>query len=111
MNCFKNVLAYKIEKPDSLFNFYEIFFDNVQILTFNFDLMMIMNWLGDSILHSCGYIITGVIFISINFLQFILIFQFDFLEYNQNNKYTIWKFLHLLSIYILIYIREIFFIY
>ena len=101
MNCFKNVLAYKIEKPNSLFNFYEIFFDNAQILTFNFDLMMIMNWLGDNFLQSCGFIITGIIFISINFLQFILIFQFNFLEYNQNNKYSLWKFLHLLSIYIL----------
>ena len=104
MNCFKNVLAYKIEKPDSLFNFYEIFFDNVQILTFNFDLMMIMNWLGDNFLQSCGYIVTGIIFISINFLQFILIFQFNFLDYNQNNKYSLWKFLHLLSIYILNFI-------
>ena len=54
INCIKEVFTHRIEDPDSLFNFYKIFFDKISILTFNFDLIMIMNWLGDSVLFSLG---------------------------------------------------------
>ena len=30
--------------------------------------------------------------------------NFDFLEYNENNKYGLWKFIHLLVIYLIIFI-------
>mgnify|MGYP007102011556 CR=1 FL=1 len=103
-NCIKEVFTHKIEEPNSLFNFYEIFFNKIDILNFNFELIMIMNWLGERILYSCGLIITMIIFIGINSLHFILLLNFDFLEYNENNKYGIWKFVHLSLIYILLFV-------
>ena len=63
-----------------------------------------MNWLGDRLLFSCGFIVTIIIFLGINSLFFILLYNFDFLDYNENNKYGIWKFLHLLLIYIIFFI-------
>ena len=104
INCIKEVFTHRIEDPDSLFNFYKIFFDKISILTFNFDLIMIMNWLGDSVLFSLGFEITTVIFSGVNLIFFILIWNFDFIDYNENNKYGFWKFVYLLLIYISIFI-------
>ena len=103
-NCVKNISTGKIEEPNSLFNFYEIFFREVNSLSFNFDLFMTMSWFGDRLLQSCGFITSCILFIIINCAHFILIFNFQFLEFTENNKYTIWKFLHLISIYILLFI-------
>ena len=104
LNCIKELFTDKIEEPDSLFNFYEIIFQNSKILTINFDLIMIMNFLGNRMLYSWGFIITSFIFIFINCAFFILLYNFNFIEYNENNKYSIWKFLYLIGLYILIFI-------
>ena len=104
LNCIKEALTDKVEEPNSLFNFYELFFNQSNILAFNLDLFMIMNWLGDRFLQSAGFIITSIIFFIINCIFFILLYNFDFLDYNENNKYTIWKFLHLVSLYIVLFI-------
>jgi len=104
LNCIKEIFTDKIEDPDSLFNFYEIFFQNTKILTFNFDLIMIMNFLGNRMLISWGFTITSFIFIVINYVFFILLYNFNFIEYNENNKYSILKFLYLIGLYILIFI-------
>ena len=104
INCIKEIFTHRIEDPDSLFNFYEIFFSNINILKFDFDLIMIMNWLGDSLLYYCGFGISTLIFSSINAIFYVLLTNFDFLDYNENNKYGIWKFIHLLLIYITIFI-------
>ena len=104
LNCIEEFFTDKIEEPDSLFNFYEIFFHNSKILTFNFDLIMIMNFLGNRMLYSWGFTITSLIFIVINCVFFILLYNFNFIEYNENNKYSILKFLYLIGLYILIFI-------
>ena len=104
LNYIKELFTDKIEEPDSLFNFYEIIFQNSKILTINFDLIMIMNFLGNRMLYSWGFTITSFIFIFINCAFFILLYNFNFIEYNENNKYSIWKFLYLIGLYILIFI-------
>ena len=104
INCVKEIFTHRIEDPNSLFNFYGIFFERITVLNFDFNLIMIMNWLGDRLLFSCGFIVTIIIFLGINSLFFILLYNFDFLDYNENNKYGIWKFLHLLLIYIIFFI-------
>ena len=104
VNCIGEIFTHRIEDPNSLFNFYEIFFDKINVLNFNFDLIMIMNWLGDRLLYSCGFMVTIIIFIGINIVHFILILNFDFLDYNENNKYGFWKFVLLLLCYILIFL-------
>ena len=103
-NCITEVFTHKIEDPDSLFNFYDIFFDEVNTLNLDFDLMMIMNWLGNKILDSCGFIFTIILFIIINLGYFIMLFNFDFIHYNENNKYNGLKFLQLILCYIMIFI-------
>ena len=104
MNIIKEAFTHKIEDPDSLLNFYEMFFNRINILNFDFNLLMIMNWLGDNILYSLGFYATLIIFIVANTIFFILLLNFDFRDYNENNKYGIWKFVHLLSIYIVIFV-------
>ena len=103
-NIIKEAFTHKIEDPDSLFNFYEMFFNRINILNFDFNLLMIMNWLGDNILFSLWFYGTIIIFIIANTIFFILLLNFDFRDYNENNKYGIWKFVHLLFIYIVIFV-------
>ena len=91
INCVKEAFTHKIEEPNSLFNFYELFFNNIKNLHFDFALIMLMNWLGDNLINSCK--IYGVIpFWFINGGFFSLIYFFNFLEYNENNKYNFGKF-------------------
>jgi len=104
LNCIKEVFTHKIDEPDSIFNFYQIYFENAKKFNFDFDLMMIMNWLGDKILERIGFIKTCFAFIGINSIHFILFLNFNFIEYNINNKYSIWKFLHLVLCYFMIFI-------
>ena len=104
LNCIKEAFTHKIDEPDSLFNFYKIYFENAKKFNFDFDLMMIMNWLGDKILESIGFIYTCFVFIGINSIYFILFLNFNFIEYNINNKYSIWKFLLLILIYLIIFV-------
>ena len=103
-NSIAEVLTYKVEDPNSLFNYYEIFFDKINTLNLSFDLMMIMNWFGDRLLDCCRFIPTCIFFMIINFGYFVMLFNFDFLEYTENNKYSIWKFLHLIACYLILFI-------
>jgi len=104
LNCIMETFTTKIEDPNSLFNFYRIFFDNVNTLNIKFDLMMIMNWLGYRILDSFGFLFTSIAFILINLGLFVALYNFNFLEVNENNKYSLWKFIQLISCYLLIFI-------
>ena len=104
LNYVKKIFTYKVENPNSLFNFYDIFYNELNALNLDFDLMMIMNWLGNTVLRSCGFIITTILFIVVNSVYFIISYNFDFIKYNENNKYTIWQFLLLLLCYIIIFI-------
>ena len=104
LNYIYEVFTYKVEDPNSLFNFYQIFFNKLNTLNFDFDLIMIMNWLGYRFLGSCGFIPTVAIFTFINFGFFIALYNFNFLEFNENNKYDILKFIELVLIYVLSFI-------
>ena len=103
-NCIKEIFTYKVEDPDKLFNFYDIFFEEVNMLNLDFDLMMIMNWLGSHFLDTCGFVATTIIFIIVNFGYFVMLYNFDFIKYNEDNKYNFWKFMQLLLCYIVIFI-------
>ena len=103
-NCIKKFFTTKIEKPDELFNFYDIFFDRVNTLSLDFDLMMIMNWLGHRTLNSCGFMFSIILFFIINFGYFIMMYNFDFLKYNEYNKYNFLKIIQLLLCYLVIFI-------
>ena len=37
-------------------------------------------------------------------LNFVMLYNFDFINYNENNKYSLWKFVQLLLCYIVIFI-------
>ena len=104
LNCIKEVFTDKVEDPNSLFNFYHIFFDKNNTLNLNFDLIMIMNWIGYRFLCSWGFIATVSIFTLINFGFFIALYNFNFLEFNENNKFGIFKFIELILIYLLLFI-------
>ena len=104
LNCVKEIFTTKIDDPNSLFNFYQIFFDNANTLNIKFDLMMIMNWLGYRILDSFGFFFTSITFCLINLGLFVALYNFNFLEFNENNKYDIWKFIQLVSCYLLLFV-------
>ena len=103
-NCVKKVLTPKVKNPDELFNFYRIYLEKSKKLYLDFDLMMIMNWLGDKILESFGFISSSFIFIVINSINYILLSNFNFVDYNRSNKYSFIKFLQLAFIYIMLFI-------
>ena len=103
-NSLLNIFAPKIEDSDSLYNYYSIFFKNAVTPSFNFDLMMIMNFLGDIILQSCGFRKTSILFFIINLISFTFIFIFNFIKYNEVGKYNLSQIICLILIYALLFI-------
>ena len=103
-NSLVNIFEPKIEEPDSLFNYYSIFFKNSIIPSFNFDLMMIMNFLGDICLQSCGFRQTSISFFIINLISFLFIYIFNFIKYKEVGKYSLGQIICLILIYALFYI-------
>ena len=103
-NSLVNIFKPKIEEPDSLFNYYSIFFQDLAIPSFNFDLMMIMNFFGDICLQSCGFRKTSISFFFINVISFIFIYIFNFTKYNEVGKYNLGQIICLILVYSLLYI-------
>lgn len=103
-NCFSNIFTPKIEFPDLLFNFYKIYLDDSKIPYLDFNLMMIMNFLGDTIYNICGFGKSALIYFIINILSFICLYNFSFNEFNEAGKYNFGKFIYLLFIYFLFFI-------
>lgn len=87
----------------------ETFFDNYNKLNQEppeFELFFLTSNLSDKILYLVGVYGQSIIIIGINALIFFGIYHFDFHIFpgNINTRYTIWEFLYLVLMYILLYL-------
>ena len=98
--------TFSIEEFNDTYNFYDRLMTRTLNETFDFNLMMLMSFLGEALLKAKGLTFTILIFgIAVNGISFFLLYNFNFKEYdNENNTYTILQILHLIGCYILLFI-------
>lgn len=65
------------------YNFYDLLFYKSLNESANFNLVFFMNFLGQIILKSCGFQITSGIFMTINFFILIILYNFDFSDFDK----------------------------
>ena len=65
------------------YNFYDLLFYKSLNESANFNLVFFMNFLGQIILKSCGFAITSAIFMTINFFILIILYNFDFNDFDK----------------------------
>ena len=92
-------------KPQKDLNYYSLFYKNSFTEIFEFNLTMIMDFLGIIVLKSRGFRIASIIFMMINVVSLFLIASFDFSKFDfENRKMSILQILYLLLCYILLFV-------
>jgi len=92
-------------KPQKDLNYYSLFYKNSFTEIFEFNLTMIMDFLGIIVLKSRGFRIASIIFMMINLVSLFLIASFDFSKFDfENRKMSILQILYLLLCYILLFV-------
>ena len=87
------------------YDFYKMLNNNTKKESFDFNLIMLMAFLGDILLKSKGFRISTLIFACLNILSMFLINNFSFEDYNhKNNSYSLFQILFLLLCWILLFI-------
>ena len=98
------VERYSVNDFHKNYNFYNMFLDNANKESFDFNLMMFTAFIGDILLKSRGFRISTFAFGLINGLS-ILIMSFSFNEFEiKDNTYTFFQMLFLLLVWILLFI-------
>ena len=70
----------------------------------DFNLIMIMDFLGCILLKAKGFKVSAFIFLLVNGISLFFIYFFDFNDYNDDNVYSLNKLLYLLLFFILLFI-------
>ena len=92
-------------KPQKDLNYYSLFYKNSFTEIFEFNLTMIMDFLGNIVLKSRGFRIASIIFMIINLVSLFLIASFDFSKFDfENRKMSLLQILYLLLCYILLFV-------
>ena len=93
-------------KKDLNLNYYDLFYKNSYSEIFEFNLTMIMDFLGIIVLKSRGFRIASIIFMIINLISLFLIASFDFskFDFENNRKMSFLHILYLLLCYILLFV-------
>ena len=78
-------------------NFYILLIKNLGTLNFDFNLLMIMNFLGDKLYQSLGFLKSSLIFYFVNFYVFLIFFNF---QGGVDEEYSFLQILKLLIIYL-----------
>lgn len=87
------------------YNFYNLYYKSSLDKSINFDLMMIMDFIGCIFLKSLGFRITSLIFLLLNSISFFLIYNFKFDSFDhETSKYSLSKIFYLILCYILLFI-------
>jgi len=79
-------------------NFYMLLIKNLGTLNFNFNLLMIMNCLGDKLYQSLGFLKSSLIFYFVNFFGFLIFFNF---QGGVDEDYEDYSFLEILQIFMI----------
>ena len=88
----------------SNYNFYDKFYDDSLNKPLDFNLMMVMDFLGCIILKSRGFRISSVIFLILNVGALFLILNFDFDIKDKEFQYTLFNVLYLLLCYAILFV-------
>ena len=88
----------------SNYNFYDKFYDDSLNKPLDFNLMMVMDFLGCIILKSRGFRISSVIFLILNVGGLFLILNFDFDIKDKEFQYTLFNVLYLLLCYAILFV-------
>ena len=101
----EEIEKFSINDINNNYNFYNLLLKNSKNDTFDFNLMMLMAFLGDICFKSLGFIASTSIFGVINIISFFLITNFSFYDYNpENNAYSIFKIIYLFICWLLLFI-------
>ena len=99
------ITKFSINDFNEQYNFYNLFFEDTKMETFDFNLMMLSAFLGDILLKSRGFRISISVFAFLNLGSIFLILNFSFYEYEiPYNDYTIFQMLFLLLSWLLLFI-------
>ena len=105
MNEEENITKFSINDFNEQYNFYNLFFEDTKMETFDFNLMMLSAFLGDILLKSRGFRISISVFAFLILGAIFLILNFSFYEYEiPYNDYTIFQMLFLLLSWLLLFI-------
>ena len=88
----------------SEYNFYRLFYEYSLNQNLDFNLIMVMDFLGQIILRYFGFKISSFIFLLINSISLSLIYNFDFSEYNETKRYTIFQLGYILGFFVILFI-------
>ena len=86
------------------YNFYNILLTNSINISPDFNLIMIMDFLGCILLKAKGFKISAFIFLLVNSISIFFIYFFDFNDYNDDNVYSLNKLLYLLLFFISLFV-------
>ena len=96
-----------LNKCDNIefYQFFNNFYDDLLKEPVDYNLMMILGFLGNILLGTIGYRCSSIIFALINTAGFFMIYNFNFLgNIEENKKYNIWQIIYLLLMYIFLLI-------
>ena len=97
---------FSIDDFNEKYNFYDKLMTRTLNEPFDFNLMLFMAFLGNALLKAKGLTFTlGIFCILINGAAFVLLYVFDFKDYDSEyNSFTLLKILYLIFCYILLFI-------
>ena len=86
------------------YNFYNILLTQSINISPDFNLIMLMDFLGRILLKSYGFRISSIIFLIINTISLFLIYFIDFNDYDEENLYSFNKIIYIFICYLLLFI-------
>jgi len=86
------------------YNFYNILLTQSINISPDFNLIMIMDFLGCILLKSYGFRISSIIFLIINTISLFLIYFIDFNDYDEENLYSFNKIIYIFICFLLLFI-------
>ena len=101
----KEIEKYSINLFRENYEFYHMLDNDTKKESFDFNLMMLMAFLGDILLKSRGFRISVSVFAVFNIISMFLILNFSFNDYNHDyNTYSLFQFIYLLICWILLFV-------
>ena len=101
----KEIEKYSINLFRENYEFYHMLDNDTKKESFDFNLMMLMAFLGDILLKSRGFRISVSVFAVFNIISMFLILNFSFENYNHDyNTYSLFQFIYLLICWLLLFV-------
>ena len=101
----KDIEKYSINLFRENYEFYHMLDNDTKKESFDFNLMMLIAFLGDILLKSRGFRVSVSVFAVFNIISMFLILNFSFDDYNHEyNTYSLFQFIYLLICWLLLFV-------